>query len=150
MTRAMRTCAASAMAFVAAALGASAQMPPVAIDMKGTWKLTAESIMEGSTPNGPAQHESKPAGKYRLLTQEIVYRFEGQEGRRFWGTVNSSYARDGRQIGSVSPDGKSIYMIGDRSMTDGTITSPDTIEMCARHIGPNSGFVACGVMRRQK
>src|SRR5262252_5866008 len=144
----VRSLGLAALSMVAAA-AASAQTPRV-IDMKGTWKSGIELILEGGTPHVPPTAESKPAGKYRLTTTEFTYKSEGQEGRRFWGTIDSANAKGGRQIGSVSLDGKWIYVVGDRSVIEGTIVDSDTIEVCVRHLGTSSAFVGCGVMKRQK
>ena len=149
MRRVIRSVSIAALAVAAASLGASAQTPAV-IDMKGTWKATLEFIVEGTTTHNPGHAEGKPAGKYRLRTQEMTYKFEGQEGRRFWGTIHSDHAQDRRQIGSLSPDGKWIYIAGNVSMGDGSIVNADTIELCTRHVTSGSALVGCGVMKRQK
>ena len=134
----------------AAASGAVAQMARV-IDMKGTWKMEQETILEGATPHNPATAESKPAGKYRLRTQTLIYRIDGQDGRRVWGTsTTAEHKAESRLIGSLSPDGKWVYFVGASTFMDGSVIDADNVELCVRQITQTTALVGCGVMKRQK
>ena len=131
------------------ATSAAAQTPP--IDMKGTWKMDQETILEGATPHNPATADSRPAGKYRLRQQTIIYRVDGQDGHRFWGiSTTAEHGAEHRLIGMVSPDGKWVYMAGTASLMDGTVVDRDTVELCVRQATPTTALVGCGAMKRQK
>ena len=137
---------------VAVAVGsgpAAAQTPPV-IDLKGTWKGKGEGILEGATVHSPGHAQAQPAGKYRLRAIDFTFKVEGQEGRRFWGTVTSEHAADTRWIGSVSPDGKWIYVVGHSGFGDASIVDGDTFQMCFRDVKPTLAIVGCSEVKRQK
>lgn len=119
------------------------------IDMKGTWKATAEAIVDGLAPHHPANAEAKAAGNYRLRKQDFTYKIEGQDARRFWGTFNSEYSSSGI-LGSVSADGKWIYVANRDGLGDGQVIDNDTIAMCWRQVAPNAVMVGCMEMKRQK
>lgn len=117
------------------------------IDMKGTWQGTNQSIMDGFPPHVPSSVETKSAGKYRLTEQAYTFTVEGQEGRRFWGTMSSSIKTE-RLLGSLSVDGKRIYMIDEDGFMDGTVVNATTVEICYRHIGATA-VVSCMALEKK-
>jgi hypothetical protein len=135
---------------MATTAGSVAQTPPP-FNMKGTWKGVGEAIMDGAPPLHPQDAPGgRPAGPYRLREANWTYKIDGQDGRRFWGTVSSDVASNERLIGSLSRDGKWIYMAGKAGILDGTIVDQDTIEMCYRHANAASALVNCNEMKRVK
>jgi hypothetical protein len=140
-----------AMAAALFAGAAAAQTAQPAFDMKGTWTGTNMGLVDG----GPATHhpsgvQMAPAGPYRLHTQKFTYKFDGQDGRHFWGTMSSESRANIRMLGALSVNGKSIYMVSKEGYLDGEIIDADTIEMCYRHALPESAVIGCNVMKRQK
>ena len=131
------------------ATGAAAQNAAV-FDMKGTWTGQNEGIVDGPAPHHPAGADSKPAGNYRIRRQTFTYKFEGQEGRLFWGTMGGEHQANIRILGSLSADGKWIYMVSKEGYIDAQILDADTIESCYRHVNERSAVVGCNVMKRQK
>ena len=125
---------------------ALAQTPP---DLKGTWKGTSEAIVDGATVHNPRTAEAKPAGHYRLRKLEYIYTIEGQDGRRFWGTIQSRQV-DIPMIGSLSSDGKWIYIASHDGLIDGEVRGEDTIELCYRNVKPAAMVVGCADLQRQK
>ena len=123
---------------LAGAAAAQTAPAPALFDMKGTWKGTSEGIVAGS------------AGTFQLRTATYTYKFEGQDGKRFWGTASSDLVTNERLIGSLSNDGKWIYMAGQDGILDGQIVDADTIEMCYRHANATSAVVGCNRMKRVK
>jgi hypothetical protein len=132
---------------LAGAAPALAQATPP--DLKGAWKGTGEAIVDGAAINHPRKAEGKPAGTYRLRRQEYNFRIEGQDGRRFWGTIRSEHA-DVPMLGSLSSDGKWIYIASRAGLIDGTVTGDDTIELCYRQVKPAAMMVGCADLQRQK
>ena len=124
------------------AAAAAAQTPPspAIFDMKGTWTGTSEGIVA----------ETKSPGSFQLRTATYTYKFEGQDGKRFWGTASSDLVTNERLIGSLSNDGKWIYMAGQDGLLDGQIVDADIIEMCYRHANATSAVVGCNRMKRVK
>jgi hypothetical protein len=142
--------AAIAALIVVAATTPSWAQAPAPLDMKGTWKGSGEAIIDGLTnahPQGAAG--ISPAGSYRLRAATYTYKIEGQDGRRFWGTVSSDAVNE-RLLGSLSADGKWIYMVGKDGLLDGQIVDADTIEMCYRQVTATAAIVGCNQMKRQK
>jgi hypothetical protein len=133
-----------------AAMAQTAATTPAIFDMKGTWKGFNEALVDGPAPNHPPGVAAKPAGTYRLRQQNFTYKLDGQDGRRFWGTMSSDQQASTRMIGSLSHDGKWIYMVSKEGYLDGQIIDPDTIEMCYRHANDTSAVIGCNVMKRQK
>ena len=121
------------------------------IDMKGTWTGTVEAVVDGPAQHHPAPGAAgtKPAGKFRLSEQPFTLVVEGQSGRRFWGTTASATKME-RILGSLSPDGKNIYMVDDDGLLDGIIVNADRLEVCYRHVNASSAVVACSVVSRKK
>jgi len=132
------------------AAGAAAQTPATVFDMKGTWKGHNEALVDGPATHHPPGVTARPAGKYRMREQDITYRFDGQEGRRFWGTMSSEQLAGVRMLGALSIDGKTIYMVSKEGHLDGQVIDGDTIEMCYRHATAESAVIGCNVMKRQK
>lgn len=131
---------AAAVTVLLLAAAAAAQTAPslAPFDMRGTWKGTSEGIVAESS------------AKFRLRTGTYTYKIEGQDGKRFWGTASSDLVTDERLIGSLSNDGKWIYMAGQDGILDGQIVDADTIEMCYRHANATSAVVGCNRMKRVK
>ena len=95
------------------------------------------------------QAEATPAGHYRLRRQDYVFRIEGQEGRRFWGVMQAGQVNI-PMLGSLSSDGKWIYIASRDGLIDGTVTGEDTIELCYRNVTPAVMMVGCADLQRQK
>ena len=136
-----------------AAVAATAQTTgsPAVYDMKGTWTGTRDNITDGATPQISASAQGSPAGTYRLTRVNLIYKIEGQDGRRFWGTISSDQGgAPTRVIGSLSVDGKWIYMVGVIGYVDAQVVDGDTIESCYRHTTAQSATVGCDLMKRQK
>jgi hypothetical protein len=128
----------------------SVQAQSTIVDIKGTWIGHAQNIVEG-----PAHHHqrgaagTKESGKFLLSDQTFTFRFEGQEGRRFWGTISSATKTE-RLIGSFSSDGKRVYMVDEDGMIDGVVIDANKIDICYRHVRPDSAVVGCELMERKK
>ena len=129
---------------------AAASAPATPFNMMGTWTGNNESIVDGPATHHPPGVTAKSAGKYRLRQQNFTYKFEGQDRKRFWGTMGSENQVNIRMIGSLSIDGKWIYMVSKEGYLDGQVIDADTIEMCYRHAKPESAVIGCNLMKRQK
>ena len=150
MQRLTRLIGLAMISVLATAAGSSAQSPPM-FDMKGTWKGTGDAIIDGLTAyHPPGAAGTKPSGNYRLRAVTYTYKIDGQDGKRFWGTVSSDAVANERLIGSLSNDGRWIYMVGKDGFLDGQIVDPDTIQMCYRQVNTASAIVGCNEMKRVK
>lgn len=130
--------AAAVVLLLAATAAAQTPPSPPPFDMRGTWKGTSEGVIQDSS------------GNIRLRAAAYTYRIDGQDGKRFWGTASSDLVTNERLIGSLSNDGKWIYMAGQDGILDGQIVDADTIEMCYRHANAASAVVGCNRMKRVK
>ena len=100
-------------------------------------------------PHHPLAAQKGTAGPYRLTEINLTYRIDGQQDRRFWGTMSSENFSN-RLIGSQSMNGKWLYMAGAEGLVDGQVVDADTIEVCYRHANAASATVGCNLMKRQK
>jgi hypothetical protein len=127
----------------------SVQAQSTVVDIKGTWVGHAQNIVEG-----PAHHHQrgaagvKESGKFLLSDQTFTFRFEGQDGRRFWGTISSATKTE-RIVGSFSTDGKRVYMVDEDGMIDGVVIDANKIDICYRHVRPDSAVVGCELIERK-
>src|SRR3569623_130641 len=90
-------------------------------NMVGTWKGKNEALVDGPATHHPSDAKGQPAGRYRLRQHQITYKIEGQDGRRFWGTMSSEQQANIRLLGSLSHDGKTIYLVSKEGYLDGQI-----------------------------
>ena len=98
-------------------------------DLRGEWRSDTLSIVAGSTPYNPARPgDTRP----RVLEGEFTLTVEGQDGRRFWGTISGARAKE-KFIGALSRDNKT----GIGSDEDGTfltnLIGPNALERCYTH-----------------
>ncbi len=138
-----------ALAGVLAGVAPAALAQAAPPDLKGIWKGTGEAIVDGAAAAHPRTAEARPAGTYRLRRQEYTYRIEGQDGRRFWGAIQAGQANI-PMLGSLSSDGKWIYIASRDGLIDGMVTGDDTIELCYRNVTPATMMVGCADLQRQK
>jgi hypothetical protein len=122
---------------------AAAQDPTQLPDLKGRWVGTNEAIMLG-TP----LHHGSDANTPRLNALEFTYTIEGQDGRRFWGTVASQRDRE-PILGVIGFDGKTIVAQDSDGTIQGTLVDRDTMELTYHHTG-SSVVVAAIRVKRQR
>lgn len=126
-----------------------AAAPATLSDMKGIWKGTLEAVVSGMAIHHPPGAPSKVGGNNRLRSQAYTYKIEGQDGKRFWGTIASDYAVT-NIVGTISLDGRMVYMTDRDGFYDGTVIDPDTIQLCYRQVSPPTMVVGCAELKRQK
>ena len=120
-------------------------------DLKGTW-IPAEGA---HIIDGPSRHIE--SGTEDVLghdtlqrhTSEFVFRFEGQEGRTFWGILASERVSE-KLIGAISVDGKRFVIADEDGTFAGTVVDRDTLDYCYTHVTPTDRAVACGLLIREK
>ena len=132
--------------------GGEAALAQEVLNLKGTWLPTQGTyIVDGpsrhresgtvATPGAPDTHQTH--------TSKFVFRFEGQEGRKFWGVLASGKVSE-KFIGAISVDGKRFVMADEDGTFSGTIVNADTLDYCYTHITPKDRAVACGLLVREK
>ena len=120
-------------------------------DLRGTW-IPAEGahILDGPTKHQKSGTELIPGhASHRRHTSKFVFRFEGQEGRTFWG-VHSSAKVSEKFIGAISVDGKRFVMTDEDGIFNGIIIDIDTLDYSYVHVMPTDRAVACGLLIREK
>jgi hypothetical protein len=139
------------------ALAASLVLPalvfaqtPTPFDMKGVWQGNNEGLVDGPATHHSKEVTSRPAGKFHIDSQPFTYTIDGQDGRFFWGTMASQFVKNIRMLGTVSNDGKWVYMVTKQGYIDAQVVDHDTIDACYRHVNAESAVVGCNLMRRQK
>lgn len=128
--------------------GAAAQEIP---DLKGTWNpAQGAHIIDG--PSRHRESGTEPVagdGTLQRHASPFVFRFEGQDGRAFWGVLSSAKVSE-KLIGAISIDGKRFVIADEDGTFDGTIVDADTLDYCYTHVTPTDRAVACGLLVRQK
>ncbi|UIJ71038.1 hypothetical protein [Aurantimonas sp. HBX-1] len=129
---------------VAAPVGmASAQDAAALPDLKGNWVGTSETVLMGSA----AHHEDGEAGP-RLSEMEFTMAVEGQDGRRFWGTITSAKSKE-PFMGVIGFDGKSITARDTDGYIEGDLVDDGTMQLIYSHTG-DSTVVAATTYTRKK
>jgi hypothetical protein len=120
-------------------------------DLKGTW-IPAEGA---HIIDGPSRHTESgmvPVPGDDTLQRHastFVFRFEGQDGRTFWGVLASDRVSE-KLIGAISVDGKRFVIADQDGTFTGTVVDGDTLDYCYTHVTPTDQAVACGLLIREK
>ena len=120
-------------------------------DLRGTW-IPGEGahIIDGPSRHIESGTEPVPGDDtLRRDTSTFVFRFEGQEGRTFWGVLSSAKVSE-KLIGAISVDGKRFVIADQDGTFSGTVVDGDTLDYCYTHVTPTDRAVACGLLIREK
>jgi hypothetical protein len=125
---------------------AAAQDATQVPDLKGRWVAISESIVLGYAIHhcGHEASQNKP----RLSSAEFTLTIEGQDGRRFWGTIESEKHQE-PIIGVIGFDGKTVHMQEHDGSLDGTLADKDTLEVIFHHSTANTIVVSMERFKRQ-
>jgi hypothetical protein len=131
--------------------GGGAAMAQEVPDLKGTWTPSEGAhIVDGPSRHIRSGTEPVAGGDtLRRHTSKFVFRFEGQEGRTFWGVLSSAAVSE-KLIGAISVDGKRFVIADEDGTFDGTVVDNDTLDYCYTHVTPTDRAVACGLLIREK
>ena len=121
---------------------ATAQDTPAMPDLKGNWVGISETVLMGS-----ALHHADGEAEPRLSEVEFTLAIEGQEGRRFWGTVSSAQGNE-PILGVIGFDGKSIVARDADGCMEGDLADDDTMHLIYSHSG-DSIVIAATTFTRQ-
>ena len=128
---------------VAAPAGMSAAQDAAAMpDLKGKWVGTSEAMVLGSA----AHHDDGDAGP-RLSEVEFTMAVDGQDGRRFWGTVSSAKSSEDF-MGVIGFDGTSVVMRDPDGYMEGDLADDSTMHLIYSHTG-DSTVIAATTFTRQ-
>jgi hypothetical protein len=120
-------------------------------DLKGTWHPTEGAhIVDGESHH--AESGTVPVTGHDTAEQhssKFVFRFEGQDGRTFWGTLASAKVTE-KLVGAISVDNKRFVIADHDGTFNGYIIDNDTLDYCYSHIGDDDVAVACGILAREK
>jgi hypothetical protein len=119
-------------------------------DLKGTWTGTSKSIVAGLAPHHPGTVTAKPAGPNRLTEVKFTIKIDGQQDSRFWGTLTSAASAE-PFIGVISSEGKRVRIVLHRGgIIDGTVLTPDSIEIMYNENANGVAVAATNTWTRQK
>lgn len=110
----------------------------------GTWVGTTDAVVLGNPPHhaaGPDAHQ------VRSSRVELTFRILGQEGRRFWGEVESAAERQ-PVVGVIENDGRSITAVSSGGVVRGTLLDADTLDYVYARTGEIL-VAACNTLRRR-
>jgi hypothetical protein len=131
--------------------GSTAAMAQDVLDLKGTWHpADGAHIVDGPSRHTPSGTEDIPGHETaQEHTSPFVFRFEGQDGRTFWGELSSAEVSE-KLIGALSVDGKRFVIVDEDGRFDGVVVDNDTLDYCYTHVTPTDRAVACGLLVREK
>ena len=123
---------------------ATAQDAAALPDLKGRWVGISETVVLGNARH----HGPSPQNTPRLSSVEFTLAIEGQDGRRFWGTVASKGEQE-PLLGVIGFDGKTFVARDSDGSLQGNIVDRDTMEFIYSHTG-NSTVVSATRAKRQR
>ncbi len=133
-------------------IGGGPAMAQEVPNLKGTWTPANGAYIVDGANSRHSQSGTVPAPSadtHRTHTSKFVFRFEGQEGRKFWGVLSSGQVSE-KFIGAISVDGKRFVMTDEDGVFNGSVVDGDTLDYCYAHITPKDRAVACGLLIRDK
>lgn len=131
------------------ALAAAPALGQSVPDMKGTWIGTSHSVVMGG--GGHHTDNRQPPDRPFLVEREFTFTFDGQDGRRFWGTTSSNNARE-NVVGVLRADGKSFIIVDSDGTMLGELQNPRTFELCYAQNGAGAGkslVVSCALFSKR-
>ncbi len=134
---------------LASGVAASAQEVP---DLKGAWIPApgGAHILDGPTRHSPSGTAPVPGDDtLKRNATKFVFNIEGQDGRTFWGKLQSTKVSE-KLIGAISVDGKRFIMADEDGVFNGVFVDADTLDYCYAHITSTDRAVACGLLVREK
>jgi len=132
--------------------GSNVAMAQEIPNLKGTWiPAKGAHILDGPTKHRENGTAAVVQGdeSLRQHTSKFVFRFEGQDGRIFWGVLWSAKVSE-KVIGALSVDGKRFVMTDEDGTFSGTVVDSNTLDYCYTHVTPTDRAVACGLLLREK
>ncbi|MDI6026103.1 hypothetical protein QBK99_07880 [Corticibacterium sp. UT-5YL-CI-8] len=120
-------------------------------DLKGTWTPSQGAhIVSGQSHHSESGTVPMPGDDtLQTHTTKFTFRFEGQEGRTFWGELSSGKVSE-KLIGAISVDGKRFVIADKDGSFNGTLVDKDTLDYCYTHVTETDTAVACGLLLREK
>ena len=122
------------------------QQPP---DMRGRWKVETLTIVVGAGAHHPstAAPPLEP-GKPRLRDFTGTLQIDGQEGPRFWGTLESPAYKEG-VIGIFSGEDQRFVMVDSDGFHQGQVVAPGRIRYCYMQNDLALKVAGCGTMTHE-
>jgi hypothetical protein len=133
------------------ALGISvvaAQVPTP--DLTGTWVGMSHSIIFGNF-YGHHADSTKPAHKPFVAAREFTMVVEGQDERRFWGTMVSANMRESF-IGVMRADVRRMILVDGDGTMEAEFLTPASFELCYSQDGAAAGkmqIASCTVFNKR-
>ena len=113
------------------AAAGSVALAAEAPSLEGTWTGSSEGI---------GAQEGRAA-------QDIKVEITEQPGATFTGHVDYGEVEGEPFVGTVTPDGRTVYFAGNDGHTVGALTAPDTMQVCYIEVGGDAK-AACVVLKR--
>jgi len=134
----------AALLFLAAslALAPAASAGDAWPDLTGVWTGISESVVRGD----PLHHDAGEAP--RLAEVALTVTIEGQDGRRFWGAVNSPNASE-PSVGVIANDRHTLYFVDLDGYGVASLVDENTIDFCYLQAGTDAQVAACITFTRQ-
>jgi hypothetical protein len=110
--------------------------------MVGAWKGSSETVVLGD-------HEHHQAGTQepRLSSLAFTLTVQGQDGRRFWGTVESAHFKESL-LAVFRTDAVNLLGADSSGTIEGRLLGPDLLELCYAEAGATI-VASCTLLSRQ-
>ncbi len=143
-------------AFAQASPAPAPSSPPAAaatadkvVDLTGSWSGTSKSIVSGMPAHHPVTMPAVIVDGHRLTEVSVKVRIDGQEDRRFWGSIASAAAVE-KLIGVIAPDGKHLRMVAQGGgIVEGTLLDDNRIELVYTESRPGVSVAGTNVLTRE-
>jgi hypothetical protein len=129
-----------------AAFAAAANAAP---DLVGTWQVETPVIVTGAGAHHPTNAPPPAeADKPRLRDFAGTFTVVGQEGDRFWGTLETPYYRE-ELVGVFTGEDDRFLMVDSDGFHQGRVVAPGQIRYCYQQNTPDLRVAGCGTMTKQ-
>jgi len=110
--------------------------------MVGIWKGQSESVVLGDH-----QHHLTGTQEPRLSSVAFTFTVQGQDGRRFWGVIESPHFKE-PVLAVFRSDAVTMLAADSDGYPDGRLLGPDLLELCYAQAGPTI-VAGCTLLIRQ-
>jgi len=118
-------------------------------DMRGRWKVETLTIVVGAGAHHPLTGgQPFDPGKPRLHDFVGTLQIDGQQGPRFWGTLESPAYKEG-VIGVFSGEDRRFIMVDSDGFHQGQVVAPGRIRYCYMQNDLALKVAGCGTMTHE-
>jgi hypothetical protein len=125
--------------------GHAADLP----NLVGSWKVETPVVFTGNGAHHPTDApQTGGSGQPHLRDFTGTFTVVGQEGDRFWGTLETPYYKEDL-IGVLTGEEGRFLMVDSDGFHQGRVLGPGEIRYCYQQNSPELRVAGCGKMTKQ-